>query len=352
MTSDAARAAIAPVDAEAGAAARKRIDDLTKPLGSLGRIEELAVRLSAIAGHVVERAYTAHAILIAAGDHGVTAEGVSAYPAEVTPQMVAAFCGGFAAINAFARVARAEVFVANIGVRGPLAAHPNLIDVRVGEGTKNFARGDAMPEGDVELALAAGIAAVDEVLARGPFDTLALGDMGIGNSTSAAAIVSACTGASAKAVTGRGTGIDDERLGTKRRVVRDAVAPLAGAGWKRIAAAVGGYEIVGLAGAILGAASRRIPIVLDGFIVASAALLAQRIAPQALGYCIAAHRSQEPGHRIALNALGLVPLLDLELRLGEASGAALALPLLEAATRMIAEMKTFAEAGVAEAEPF
>jgi nicotinate-nucleotide--dimethylbenzimidazole phosphoribosyltransferase len=340
VTSDAARDAIVPVDAQAGAAARRRIDALTKPLGSLGRIEELAVRLSAIAGHVVDHAYERPAILIGAGDHGVAEEGVSAYPSEVTPQMVGAFCGGIAAINAFARVAHADVFVADFGVRGDLPAHERLIDVRVERGTRNFARGDAMPEADVELALAAGAA----------YDTLALGEMGIGNSTSAAAITAACTGASAKAVTGRGTGIDDERLGTKRRVVADAVRPLAGATWKRIAAAVGGYEIVGLAGAILAAAARRVPIVLDGYIVASAALLAKQIAPASIGYCFAAHRSQEPGHKIALDALGLVALFDLDLRLGEASGAALALPIVDAASRMIAEMKTFAEAGVAEAD--
>jgi nicotinate-nucleotide--dimethylbenzimidazole phosphoribosyltransferase len=351
VTSDAAREAIVAVDPAAAAAARRRIDDLTKPVGSLGRIEELAVQLSAIAGSVVARPYVAPAILIGAGDHGVSAEGVSAYPAEVTAQMVGAFCGGFAAINAFARVARADVFVANFGVRADLPPHPDLIDVRIERGTANFARGDAMRADDVELALAAGIAAVDTILARRPYDVLALGEMGIGNTTSAAAVVAACTGASAKAVTGRGTGIDDERLGVKRRVVADAVARIAGGSWKTIAAAVGGFEIVGLAGAILGAAARRLPVVLDGFIVASAALLAVRIAPAAAGYCIAAHRSQEPGHRIALDALRLRPLLDLDLRLGEASGAALALPLIEAATRMIAEMKTFAEAGVAEAEP-
>jgi nicotinate-nucleotide--dimethylbenzimidazole phosphoribosyltransferase len=351
MTSAAARDAIVPVDDEAGRAARRRIDDLTKPVESLGRIEDLAVRLSAIAGRAIVRPYERAAVLIGAGDHGVTAEGVSAYPAEVTLQMVGAFCGGFAAINAFARTARADVFVADFGVRGELPTHPHLIDVRVGAGTRNFARGDAMDETDVELCLAAGIAAVDDVFARAPYDVLALGEMGIGNTTSAATIVSVLTGASAKAVTGRGTGIDDERLGVKRRVVREAAEKLAGADWKRVAAAVGGFEIVGLAGAILGAAARRIPIVLDGFIVASAALLAQRICPASIGYCIAAHRSQEPGHRIALDTLGLVPLFDFDLRLGEASGAALALPLVESATRMISEMKTFAEAGVSEADP-
>lgn len=347
MTSDVARGAIAPVDAVAAAAARARIDALTKPPGSLGRLEALAVQLSAIAGSVVARAYTAKAVLVAVGDHGVTAEGVSAYPAEVTPQMVATFLRGRAAINALARVSGADVYVANFGVRSELAAHPALLDLSIARGTQNFARGDAMTAHDAGRALDAGSYAVDAILERGRYDTLALGEMGIGNTTSAAAIVAACSGAPADEVTGRGTGVDDARLAHKRAIVARAVAPLRDASWERIACAVGGYEIVGLAGAILRAAARRLPVVLDGFIVAAAALLAARIAPAALGYCIAAHRSQEPGHRVALAALGLEPLLDLDLRLGEGSGAALALPLVEAATRMIAEMQTFAEAGVA-----
>lgn len=349
MTSDAARRAIVPIDAQAARDARERIDALTKPLGSLGRIEEVAVTLCAIAGRVVDRPYDTKAIIIGAGDHGIAADGVSAYPAEVTPQMVGGFLGGHAAINAFARAVRADVFVANFGVREPIGEHPSLIDVIVGHGTANLARGDAMRPEDVEFALAAGIAALDDVLARADYDVIALGEMGIGNTTSAAAIVAALTGADAAETTGRGTGIDDDRLTHKRRVVEVAIAPLRGASWERVARAVGGFEIVGLAGAILGAASRRLPIVLDGYIVAAAALLAQRIAPDALGYCIAAHRSQEPGHRIALDALGLEPLLDLGLRLGEGSGAALALPLVEAASRMVCEMRTFAEAGVSQA---
>jgi nicotinate-nucleotide--dimethylbenzimidazole phosphoribosyltransferase len=351
VTSEAARRAIVPLDAAAATAARARVDALTKPPGSLGRIEELAVRLSAIAGDVVARPYDRKAVLIGAGDHGVTDEGVSAYPAEVTPQMVGAFIAGHAAINAFSRAVGADVYVANFGVRGELAPHPLLIDVLVERGTANFARGDAMRADEVELALAAGIAALDDVLARAPYDVIALGEMGIGNTTSAAAIVAACTGADPALVTGRGTGVDDARLARKREVVARAVAPLRGADWAAIARGVGGYEIVGLAGAILGAASRRLPIVLDGFIVSAAALLAQRIAPDAIAYCIASHRSQEPGHRVALDALGLRPLFDLDLRLGEGSGAALALPFVEAATRMIVEMRTFAEAGVSEGAP-
>lgn len=344
-------AAIVPIDRAAARDARARIDALTKPPGSLGRIEDLAVTLSAIEGAVVSRAYARKAILIGAGDHGVTAEGVSAYPVEVTPQMVGAFLGGHAAINAFARAVGADVVVANFGVRAALPPHPALIDACVGRGTANFARGDAMSATDVDRALDAGVAAFEALCARAPYDVVALGEMGIGNTTSAAAIVAIVCGANPKTVTGRGTGIDDERLGVKRRVVGDAVARLAGADWRTIAAGVAGFEILGLAGAILAAAARRIPVVLDGYIVSAAALLARAIAPESAGYCIAAHRSQEPGHAIALRALGLVPLFDFDLRLGEASGAALALPLVDAASRMISEMQTFAEAGVSEAEP-
>jgi nicotinate-nucleotide--dimethylbenzimidazole phosphoribosyltransferase len=341
---------IEPLDANAARAAQTRVDALTKPPGSLGRIEALAVQLAAIAGRLPEHAYETKAVLVGAGDHGVTEEGVSAYPSEVTPQMVGAFLAGHAAINAFARAVRADVYVANFGVRGELAPHPLLIGTPVGRGTANFARGPALGDDDVERSLAAGIAAVDDVLGRAPYDVLALGEMGIGNTTSASALVAALSGADARSVVGRGTGVDDVRFARKQQVVLDAVRPLAGADWRTIARAVGGYEIVGLAGAIVGAAARRIPIVLDGFIVSAAALLAQAIAPEAIGYCIAAHRSQEPGHRIALEALELTPLFDLDLRLGEGSGAALALPLVEAATRMLLEMKTFAEAGVSGAD--
>ncbi|GAC1308407.1 MAG: nicotinate-nucleotide--dimethylbenzimidazole phosphoribosyltransferase [Vulcanimicrobiaceae bacterium] len=349
MTAEAAREAIVAIDVDAARAARARIDALTKPPGSLGRIEALAVTLCAIAGRVVDRPYVRKAVLIGAGDHGIAADGVSAYPPEVTPQMIATFLSGHAAISAFARVARADVYVANFGVRASLAPHPALIGEAVGAGTANFASGPAMSPRDVERALAAGFAAFDAVLARDAYDVVALGEMGIGNTTSAAAVVAACTGASAEATTGRGTGIDDARLARKARIVATAVGPLRDAPWAKIAGAVGGYEIVGLAGAILAGAARRVPLVLDGYIVAAAALLAARIAPASLGYCIAAHRSSEPGHRIALSALGLEPLFDLDLRLGEGSGAALALPLVEAASRMIVEMRTFAEAGVSDA---
>ena len=335
-------------DAAAARAARERIDQLTKPVGSLGRIEELAERLAAMHGGLPP-VYERRAILVGAGDHGVTAQGVSAYPSEVTPQMVGAFLGGFAAINAFARAGRAEVFVANFGVAAELPLHDRLIDVAVAKGTEDFALGPAMVPAQMQAALDAGARVWSILRERVDPQILALGEMGIGNTTSAAAMICAFTGATAEDVVGRGTGIDDETLRRKLDIVATAAALLQNARWETIASHVGGYEIVGLTGVLLAAAADRIPILLDGFIVSAAALLAHAIAPVSIGYCIAAHRSRELGHTIALRHLGLVPLLDLDLRLGEGSGAALALNLCEAAARMVREMKTFAEAGVATA---
>jgi nicotinate-nucleotide--dimethylbenzimidazole phosphoribosyltransferase len=343
------RSAIVPVDASAARRAQRHVDDLIKPVGSLGRIEALAVQLSAIAGDLPGHLYERRTILIGAGDHGVAADGVSAYPAEVTVQMVGGFLAGFAAINAFARTARADVFVANFGVREPLPTHPRLFDVNAGYGTANLAHGPAIRRDHLAYTLAAGIAAFDAAVGAAPCDVIALGEMGIGNTTSAAAIVAAFTGHPARSVVGRGTGIDDDRLARKVGCVERALARCHDFTWDEIASEMGGYEIVGLAGVILCAARARLPIVLDGYIVAAAALIAGAIAPAALGYCIAAHRSAEPGHALALQALGLEPLFELDLRLGEASGAALALPLVESAARMVREMKTFAQAGVATA---
>lgn len=344
------RAAIAPTDRAVAAAARERIDALIKPLGSLGRIEDLAVQLCAIAGGVPAHAYPRRTILIGAGDHGVAADGVSAYPSNVTAQMVGGFLAGFAAINAFARVAHAEVYVANFGVREKLPPHPRLLDVNVGYGTANLARRPAIRHGDLDGVLAAGVAAFDACWERRPFDVIALGDMGIGNTTSAAALVAGFTGESPARVVGRGTGIDDGALARKTTAIEAGLARCSDFTWDELASEVGGYEIVALAGVMLCAAAKRIPIVLDGAIVTAAALIAARIAPATIDYMIAAHRSREPGHAIALAALGLEPLLDLDLRLGEASGGALALPLIESAARMVREMKTFAEAGISTAE--
>ncbi len=350
MIVDEFRAAIVPTDRAVAAAARERIDMLIKPLGSLGRIETLAERLCAIAGGVPEHVYERRTILIGAGDHGVADDGVSAYPADVTAQMIGGFLAGSAAINAFGRVARAEVYVANFGVRTPLASHPRLIDVNAGYGTANLARRPAIRRDDLGYVLAAGVAAFDECFERAPFDLIALGEMGIGNTTSAAALVTGFTGEPPERVVGRGTGIDDAALVRKTAAIKAGLARCSDFTWDELASEVGGYEIVALAGVMLCAARARIPIVLDGAIVAAAALIAARIAPATLDYFIAAHRSREPGHAIALAALGLEPLLDLDLRLGEASGAALALPLIEAAARMVREMQTFAEAGVSTAE--
>ena len=337
-----------PIDTAAARAARERIDQLTKPLGSLGRIEELAERLAAIHGDLPP-VYDRRAIIVGAGDHGICDEGVSAYPSEVTPQMVGAFLGGFAAINAFARVAGAEVYVADFGVASEIGTHPRLIDVNVGRGTKNFAREAAMSDVEVDEAIQAGVTAFAVVREHVDPQILALGEMGIGNTTSAAAMICALTGAAPEDVVGRGTGVDDEGYRRKLRVVSEAATRLNGKSWREIATAVGGFEIIGLAGILLAAARERIPVLLDGFIVSAAALLAKAIDPESVGYCIASHRSRELGHAVALKALGLVPLLDLDLRLGEGSGAALAFPLCDAASRMVREMKTFAEAGVATA---
>jgi nicotinate-nucleotide--dimethylbenzimidazole phosphoribosyltransferase len=340
---------IDPVSREAARAARERIDNLTKPVGSLGRLEDLAERLAAIAGGTPPSNYERRAILVGAGDHGVTAEGVSAYPSEVTPQMVGAFLAGFAAINALGRAARAEVYVADFGIATALPDHPRLLQHAVARGTRNFAREAAMTPDQVDAALAAGVAAFETVLAQTGCELLALGDMGIGNTTSAAAIICALLDVEPEDIAGRGTGVDDAGFARKIRAIRAGVARTHTADWRSVASEVGGFEILGLAGALLGAAKARVPVVLDGFIVSAAALLAQRIAPESIEYCIASHRSRERGHEIALRGLGLVPLFDLDLRLGEASGAALAMPVVEAAARMIREMKTFAEAGVATA---
>ena len=341
---------VASVDARAAKLARERIDNLTKPLHSLGRIEELAEQLAAIAGDpMLSGTYERRVVLIGAGDHGVTAEGVSAYPSEVTPQMVGAFLAEMAAINAFARAVDAELFVANFGVASSLPTHERLFDLCVAKGTRNFVREPAMSDKQADAALEAGVTAFMRVRERGSVDVLALGEMGIGNTTSAAALICALTGADAEDIVGRGTGIDDATYARKLAAVRTGAARCDRNDWRACAREVGGFEILGLAGAMLAAAEARIPVVLDGFIVAAAALLAARIAPNVTGYFVAAHRSRERGHAVALEVLGLRPLLDLDLRLGEGSGAALALPLIEAAARMIREMKTFAEAGVATA---
>lgn len=339
---------IAPPDAAAIAAARARQDTLTKPLGSLGRLEDLSAMLAGMFGQAIPQ-IRRKAVILAAGDHGVVAEGVSAYPQEVTPQMVYNFLRGGAGINVLARHANAEIVILDAGVAADLPPHPQLRAVKVAPGTANMALGPAMTREQAIQCLEIGIAAAQEQLEQGA-DLIACGDMGIGNTTAASASAAAITGADPAAVTGRGTGLDDPGLARKTEVIRRALAlnqpdPQDGLD---VLAKVGGLEIGVLAGAMLGTAAGRRAVVVDGFISGAAALIAWRIAPAAKDYFIAAHQSVEPGHRIGLDAMGLTPLLDLGMRLGEGTGAALAFHLIEAAARCLAEMATFAEAGVSE----
>ncbi|TML25779.1 MAG: nicotinate-nucleotide--dimethylbenzimidazole phosphoribosyltransferase [Actinobacteria bacterium] len=322
------------VDERARAAAQAALDAKTKPRGSLGRLEELAAHIAAIRG-TPEPGRLEAAVVVAAADHGVAAEGVSAYPGEVTRQMLANFEAGGAAVCVLARTAGARVHV---------------VDVGVGRPTGNIAHGPAMMQTEARRLIDEGSACARALEADG-VGIVALGEMGIANSTVAAALAAALLGVDPESVCGRGTGIDDEGLGRKVAVVRsaldassvdrdDPVAVLAG---------LGGSELAFLCGVALAAAEHNMVVVLDGFISSVAALVAARLAPAAAEAMIAAHLSPEPGHRLVLDALGLQPLLDLGLRLGEGSGAALCLPLLAAALAVLDEMATFATAGVTDA---
>jgi len=348
--------AIPPPDLQAMAAARARQAMLAKPPGSLGRLEELSIRLAGMSGNP-RPSLARKAVIVMAADHGVAGEGVSAYPPEVTRQMVLNFLRGGAAINVLARLAGARVVVVNIGVRGalPLAEMRSEktggglvgIDCPVAPGTASLARGPAMTQEEAERAVSSGLEIIEREIDKG-LDLVAIGEMGIGNTTAAAAITSAVTGKSPGEVTGRGTGIDDAAFRKKVQTVETALSinrPERGNALD-ILRKVGGLEIAGLAGAILGAASRRVPVVLDGFIAGAAALIAAESVPAVKPFLIAAHRSAESGHRAALDHLGLSPLLDLGLRLGEGTGAALAFYLIEAAARLLDEMSTLAEANV------
>jgi nicotinate-nucleotide--dimethylbenzimidazole phosphoribosyltransferase len=348
---DRVRQTIAPLDADAMAAASARWDTLTKPRGSLGRLEALGRQVAGIVGqgrpHLTERL-----IFVLAGDHGVTAEGVSAYPSDVTAQMIHNFVRGVAAINVLARHVGARVIVVDMGVDAALPTLPGLVSRKVRRGTRNFAHHPAMTMDEALACVASGIdLATAEI--EGGRTWVVTGDMGIGNTTASSAIIAAMTGAPVERVTGRGTGVTGEALARKAGVIKAALDrhqpkaqdPL------DVLSKVGGLEIGGLAGIILGAAADRCPVVLDGLIATAAALLAVGLVPAAQTYLIAGHRSVEPGHSVALNALGLEPVLDLELRLGEGTGGALALPVLEAACRLLDEMATFGEAGVATDDP-
>jgi nicotinate-nucleotide--dimethylbenzimidazole phosphoribosyltransferase len=328
--------------------AQARLDRLTKPPGSLGRLEELATRVVLATGRERPR-LLAPVIFTLAADHGVAAEGVSAYPQAVTEQMVANIARGGAAVTVLARSVGARVVVADLGVATTAAPPAGVHDARIAPGTKSLASGPAMSREEALAALLAGARLVDEARP----DLVATGEMGIGNTTAASALTAALTGADPAAVTGRGTGIDHASWRRKVEVVRQGL--LANSPDPRdplgVLAALGGLEIAGLVGVILAGAARRAPVVLDGFIAGAAALVAVRLQPVAREYLIAAHRSAEPGHRLVLETLGLAPFLDLGLRLGEGTGAALGIALVRAALACYEEMATFEEAGVSEREP-
>jgi nicotinate-nucleotide--dimethylbenzimidazole phosphoribosyltransferase len=352
-------AAVGPLDAAAMAAARARQDRLTKPAGSLGRLEDLAVQLAGIQGR--EQPVLTHRLaVVMAADHGVAAEGVSAYPQEVTAQMVANFLAGGAAINVLARQAGARLVVVDVGVardlpavRGPESPDaPRLHRAPVTPGTANLAQGPAMTPAQAEAAITVGIEIIEQEARRG-LDAVVLGDMGIGNTTAGAALVAALCGQPPAAVVGRGTGLDDRGWRHKVAVVERALAlhapdprdPLA------VLARLGGLEHAGLVGVTLAAAARRAVVVVDGLAATAAALVAARLCPAVQPYLVAGHASVEPGQRAALADLGLTPLLDLGMRLGEGTGAMLALHLLDAAARLHREMATFDAAGVSERAP-
>jgi nicotinate-nucleotide--dimethylbenzimidazole phosphoribosyltransferase len=340
--------AVAPLDETAARLAAERQAQLTKPPGSLGRLEGLAVQIAGITGQVRPR-LPRKAVIVMAADHGVTAEGVSAYPSEVTAQMVGNFLAGGAAINVLARLAGARVVVVDVGVAGEIPPADGLVVRKVARGTRNLAVEAAMTREEAAAAIEVGIEVVEAEWRRG-LDLVATGDMGIGNTTASAAIVALLSGRPVAEVVGRGTGVDDAGLARKVGAIERGIAatrpdisdPL------DVLAKVGGLEIAGLAGVILGGAARRMPVVVDGFISGAAALVAGALCPSARPYIIASHRSVEVGHAAALETLGLRPLLDLDLRLGEGTGAAIAMKLVDGALAIQDEMATFSEAGVSD----
>lgn len=339
---------IPPFDQAAAEAARQRQNRLTKPTGALGRLESLSVQLAGITARPRPR-FQRKAVILMAADHGVASEGVSAYPAEVTPQMVLNFQRGGAAINVLARQAGAQVTVVDIGVNYDFAGLPGILHRKIARGTANMRREPAMTRAQAEQAVQTGIEVAEEHIRQG-VDLIATGEMGIGNTTPAAAITAVMTGKPVESVTGRGTGLDEAGLARKIEVIAGAIAlhrpdPQDALD---VLAKVGGFEIGGLAGVMIAAAAQRVPVVVDGFISGAAALIAAGLKPEIKPFLIASHLSQEIGHRAIWESLGLQPLLDLDLRLGEGTGAILAFHLIEAATRILDEMATFDEAGVSD----
>ena len=353
LTLEATVQGIKPIKEEWRKRARERLDNLIIPPGSLGELLNIAERLAAIQ-ETLKPSVRYKAVVTMAGDHGVVEEGVSNFPQEVTPQMVANFVSGGAGINVLAEVAGAQVIVVDMGVAADLSdlvKTGKILSYKIGYGTKNIAREPAMTREQAISSIEAGIEIASTLVEKG-VELLGTGDMGIGNTTPSSAILAALSGLPVAEVTGRGTGISEEAWRNKVRVIERALElhkpdprdPI------DVLAKVGGFEIGGIAGLILGAAYHRVPVVIDGFISSAGALLAQGLAPSCVDYMFAGHLSKEPGHKFMLQRLGLKPLLNLDLRLGEGTGAALAMNIIEAAAQVIGKMLTFEEAGVSRSK--
>ncbi|MEZ4529361.1 MAG: nicotinate-nucleotide--dimethylbenzimidazole phosphoribosyltransferase [Desulfobacterales bacterium] len=338
-------------NAEVYAAAKERLRNQARPAGSLGILEDVGARIAGIHGKI-DVHLEKKVVITCAGDHGICAEGVSLFPSEVTRQMVYNFVNGGASISVLARHAGAQVKVADLGVDWEFEPDLPIFHKKVRRGTANFAKKPAMTREEAIKSVEAGIEIVEELLADGPVHLLGTGDMGIGNTTPSAAIIAVYSRIPVPRLTGRGTGIDDRALQNKIRVIEKSLElhrpnpddPL------DVLSKVGGLEIGGLAGLVLGAAVNRIPVVCDGLIATAGALIACKLAPLAKKYLFASHNSVEIGHAFMLKHLGLKPLLELEFRLGEGTGAALAMELIDASTRILAEIKTFAEVGIQDAQ--
>ena len=339
---------IRKIDDSTVAKTQKHLDSLTKPQGSLGRLEEIARKIVEIT-QKDSPILSNKVIFTMAADHGVAAEGISAFPQEVTPQMVYNFLGAGAGINVLAKQAGARVVIVDMGVKHDFKPHKDLRIKKIALGTKNIAKGPAMSKEEALKAVEAGIEVFEDEFEQG-IDIVGLGDMGIGNTTASSAIVSVVTAAIADEVTGRGTGIDDKVYQHKIEVIKAAIEcnkpdPQDGID---ILSKIGGFEVGGLAGVILAACAHKVPVVIDGFISTAAALIAYKLEPKVKEYMIAAHSSVEKGHKIALDYLGLKPLLNLDLRLGEGTGAALAIPIIESSLKILTDMATFGDASVSE----
>ncbi|NLZ53167.1 MAG: nicotinate-nucleotide--dimethylbenzimidazole phosphoribosyltransferase [Thermoanaerobacteraceae bacterium] len=325
---------------------QNRLDELTKPPGSLGVLEDIAKQIAGITGHVIPELPKKAAILMA-GDHGIVKEGVAPFPQEVTSQMVLNFVNGGAAMSVLTRHENAKLYVVDVGVATDLPDVPNIIKRKVAYGTKNMAEGPAMTKAETVRAIEVGIEITEEVINDGA-GLIAIGEMGIGNTSPSTAIIATYSGLSVKEVVGRGTGVDDERLKIKIAAIEKALKvnkpdtsnPI------DVLAKVGGLEIAGLTGVILACAANRVPVIIDGFISGAAAIIASEIAPLAKNYMLGSHLSEEPGHKVMLDFLRIKPMLMMNMRLGEGTGAALAMNLVDASLKILKEMATFGEAGI------